>query len=65
MAHKIVGPAVALALAAGVAPASAAAPDEPKVEVVVKGLQNPWGLAFLPDGRALITERAGRLRIAN
>ncbi|MFY8114349.1 MAG: PQQ-dependent sugar dehydrogenase [Rhabdaerophilum sp.] len=46
-------------------PAGAAAPDEPRVEVVVRGLANPWGMAFLPDGRALVTERAGRLRIVN
>jgi glucose/arabinose dehydrogenase len=46
-------------------PAFAQAPDEPRVETVVKGLANPWGLAFLPDGRALVTERPGRLRIIN
>ena len=38
---------------------------EPQVVVVAHGLVNPWGLAFLPDGRALVTERPGRLRIAN
>jgi glucose/arabinose dehydrogenase len=30
---------------------------------VAEGLQNPWALAFLPDGRMLVTERPGRLRI--
>ena len=34
-----------------------------KVETFAKGLMHPWGLAFLPDGRLLVSERPGRLRI--
>jgi glucose/arabinose dehydrogenase len=30
---------------------------------VIAGLEHPWGLAWLPDGSILITERPGRLRI--
>ncbi len=36
-----------------------------KVETVAKGLNHPWGLQFLPDGRMLVTERPGRLRIVD
>ena len=40
-----------------------------KSVTVVRGLSHPWGLAFLPsfgdDGRMLVTERDGRVRLAN
>jgi glucose/arabinose dehydrogenase len=39
--------------------------EQPKIRVVVltKELVHPWGLAFLPDGGLLVTERPGRLRL--
>lgn len=36
---------------------------EPRVETVATGLDTPWEIAFLPDGRALVTERPGRVRL--
>jgi len=36
-----------------------------RVVTMVRGLQNPWSIAFLPDGRMLVTEREGRIRIVS
>jgi glucose/arabinose dehydrogenase len=58
-----------LALAAMLAPSSGFAQTfkssagDLTVETVAQGLVHPWALAFLPDGRMLVTERPGRIRI--
>jgi aldose sugar dehydrogenase len=36
-----------------------------RAETVAKGLEHPWALAFIPDGRIVVTERPGRVRIVD
>jgi glucose/arabinose dehydrogenase len=50
-----------LCFALAAATGTAAQPLNPVV--VARGLEFPWALAFLPDGRMLVTERPGRMRI--
>ena len=45
------------------APAPAAGPVAVAVTELTVGLSNPWGLAFVPDGRMLVTERPGRIKV--
>ncbi len=63
---------IRFALAAALLAATAAAPqthrsDEHAFRVVTlaEGLEHPWSLGFLPDGRMLVTERPGRLRVVS
>jgi glucose/arabinose dehydrogenase len=57
--------AAALASASAFAQSSAFQTDAVAVQAdtVADGLENPWGLDFLPGGAAIVTERPGRLRI--
>lgn len=41
----------------------ARAEDGPEIETIATGLDVPWDIAFLPDGRALVTERGGSVRL--
>jgi glucose/arabinose dehydrogenase len=68
-ASLVLSASIALVLATS---AAAEAPRSPTPQheadpftltTVAKGLQNPWGLALLPDGRYLVTERPGRMRL--
>ena len=69
LALALTAASVAAAVLAAALPALAQAPQrvrteggEVVVETVATGLNNPWALAFLPDGRMLVTEKPGRLR---
>ena len=53
----------ATARAAADRPRLARSRDGARVSTVATGVETPWDLAFLPDGRALVTERPGRVRL--
>jgi len=57
-ARRLIGKA---AVVAGLA-VWGAAMAQIRPETISTGLENPWGVAFLPGGRFVVTERAGRLR---
>ena len=58
-------PLIAVVLVQTVAPAVRAQPAAGPMRAipVAQGLENPWAVAFLPEGRFLVTERPGRLRV--
>ena len=70
-APSTAGSLLIAALAVAALPVPAAAQTYPSsagnlvLRTVASGLDHPWALAFLPDGRMLVTERSGRLRIVS
>jgi glucose/arabinose dehydrogenase len=66
MKRLVIAGAIALSgtVSASAAPQSFPSSDGPlAVETVATGLVNPWAIAFLSNGRLLVTERPGRMRI--
>jgi aldose sugar dehydrogenase len=68
--HRAAPALLAGALAGSVAPVAQAQSDRTvmgnlAVETFARGLDRPWGLAFLPDGRLLVTEKPGRMRVVS
>ena len=61
--------AIATACSASTAPAqdqaAAKAAEKPFVETVMADFESPWAIAFLPDGRLLVTEKAGKLLLVS
>lgn len=53
----------AVMLAAGASLVPAVRAQTASTEVVARGLQNPWAVAFIGGGRMLVTERPGRMRV--
>jgi len=58
---------IATACSASTAPAqdAAAATAKPFTETVMADFESPWAMSFLPDGRLLVTEKAGKLLIVS
>ncbi|CAN5854278.1 PQQ-dependent sugar dehydrogenase [soil metagenome] len=61
--------AIATACSASTAPAqdqaAAKAAEKPFVETVMADFESPWAMAFLPDGRLLVTEKTGKLLLVS
>ena len=65
MIKQLVAARSLAALAMAAALAAPAAAQALRTETVVRGLQDAWALAFLPDGRRLVTEKGGSLRVVS